>query len=343
MILWLASMVAGTACFLADDPAPDGPPHDGPPPRNEADRTDGPRPRRERPDRPPGPPAADQPDRPPRPPEAGPPDAPPDAPPDGPRRRRDARFEIELRGPDRETMRADRIMTVRRDGKNWLVSFVELVIPAKEDDEKPPIDFRKGTTKLKLDDGREIEVRPATLRGPGPPPRAPMPPEPPAEPRRPGRASAPPVNEHPRDVTRPIPPGDLPIPPPGVRIPMPTFEDGRRPPDQAPEFAGPAMPIDPEVEKLMRGQAEFEQKSARLAMQFRNARNDDERAKLREEITDAVAAQFGLRQEAREHSLRRMRQELERLEKSIRQRADNKQTLIERRVGQLLDEDMVDF
>jgi hypothetical protein len=103
------------------------------------------------------------------------------------------------------------------------------------------------------------------------------------------------------------------------------------------------MPPDPEVQQLMRRQAEIEHRAARLAMAFRAAKNEEERARLQREVLEHVAEQFKLRQEARERSLRRMKEELERLERSIRQRAENRESLIQRRLDQLLGEDFFDF
>lgn len=210
----------------------------------------------------------------------------------------------------------------RREGKNWILSGFELVILADEeveqDEEKgpadrPPIDLSKGPVKIQLADGREAELRPAARRPferrfRPPPGDAPMPPEPPS----------PPVSPEP-----PMPPG-----PPVFSPPRPG--------------EGPFRLPSPEEKELLDIQRDLERQCGRLAMRFRQSANDEDRAKIREELAKSLAKLFESRQEMRVRSLGRMKKELERIERSIQEREERKSSLIEQRLHQLIEEP-VDF
>lgn len=246
--------------------------------------------------------------------------------PSGPPRievRPDVEIDLEfVDGPDRPRRGPPDARGFRREGKNWILSGFDLVIAADEDaddegDEedapaKPPIDLSKGPLKIKLEDGREAELRPSSRL-------------------RFGRRDGPPGQDGPRNPPGPpMPPGAPPMPP--------------GPPAFAPPGGNPpAFPFaSPEEQEILDKQRELERQCGRLAMRFRQSDNEESKAKTREELAKSLTKLFEFRQEMRESSLQRMKKELERLEKSIQEREEKKSTLIEQRLRQLI-EDPVDF
>lgn len=99
---------------------------------------------------------------------------------------------------------------------------------------------------------------------------------------------------------------------------------------------------DPQMAALIQQDMELERASMELAEQYRRA-GPDRREEIRRELAELVAKHFEVRQQRRELEIVRLKEQLERLQASLKRRADNKETVINQRVAQLLGEDVIDF
>ncbi len=99
---------------------------------------------------------------------------------------------------------------------------------------------------------------------------------------------------------------------------------------------------DPKMAELIQQDMELERASAELAEQFRRA-GPDRQEEIRGELAEVVRRHFEVRQQRRELEIVRLTEQLERLQASLKRRAENKETVIKQRVAQLLGEDVIDF
>lgn len=254
---------------------------------------------------------------------------------------------------------------VFRDGDRWVIEGVALILPAGAEDEKAPFDPEEGVLKLKLADGREIEVRPSRMP-PGPPGGGP-PRDGRGGPPREGRGG--PRGER---GDRPGPPSDRPFGPPDGPPPGPPEDlaDGR--PPGPPDGPHPPFPLGPphgpggpdgilgselrpsepprELMELERKERDLEhsiRQAAREARESLKAPADSqaaaEKEKVHAELRGQIVEQFELRQRIRNMVLDKIRRDLTRIEESIGKRESMRESLIDQRLNDLLDQASVDF
>jgi flagellar motility protein MotE (MotC chaperone) len=82
--------------------------------------------------------------------------------------------------------------------------------------------------------------------------------------------------------------------------------------------------------------AAADQKTRELVAKYSQTENEDERAKIVEQLTSAVGEQFEAKQEARQQELKRLEEQLKKLRQLHDRRASEKSQIIEDRVKQLL-------
>lgn len=99
---------------------------------------------------------------------------------------------------------------------------------------------------------------------------------------------------------------------------------------------------DPKMADLVEKDIKLERASMELAEQFRRA-GPDRQEEIRRELTELVTQHFDVRQQRRELEIERFKEQLERLQASLKRRAESKETVIRQRVAQLLGEDVIDF
>jgi hypothetical protein len=100
---------------------------------------------------------------------------------------------------------------------------------------------------------------------------------------------------------------------------------------------GSSEPDDPEMRDLHRKDSEMERQTMQLVAKYRSA-GSEERAKLKQEVTDLVAKHFDVRQERRKLQLKRMKEELERLSDAITKRDDSSDSIVKNRIAELIGE-----
>jgi hypothetical protein len=224
-----------------------------------------------------------------------------------------------------------------RDGEFWVLEGSAIRIKAIG--EEKPFD-PAGPITLKLADGREIEIMPSRM--PGPPPGGPGMGPPPGGPgsRRGGPGMGPPrggggFGPHPGDEDEfgpprgeGEPPGPPHGPPPGIgRV----LHDELRP-----------TPPGKEVEELARKEVEIDREIHRLKRDWSQA-SSDQKELIKNQIVERVKAQFQARQDLRRFVLDRIRQDVDRLDTSIKKREEARDNLIQRRIGEILGDGSAEF
>lgn len=229
----------------------------------------------------------------------------------------DVEFDIDMHGPPPPPMRPeDRLF---RDGDFWILEAS--AIRMKATGPEKPFD-PAGPIVLKLADGGEIEIVPS--RFPGPPPGGP-PHGGPGGMRRPGPPGGPP---HGRGPFGPPSAGGPPGPPPGISR---SLHDELRP-----------TPPGEEMEAMGKKEMEIDREIRELRGLFGRAATT-EKESLRQRITEKVKEQFQSRQDLRRAVLERIKQDLDRLDSSIKKREEGRDGLIDRRVQEILGDGAVDF
>jgi hypothetical protein len=148
------------------------------------------------------------------------------------------------------------------------------------------------------------------------------------------------------------PPG----PPQGAGQGRPGPRPGRDGPPDRPDNFGPGQPPgdqprgprpdwpgmqrnDPEMSKLVKAENDLDLRTRGAARAYRDAPKD-QRAKLKEDLKKLVTQQFETRQQRRSLELTRFEAELKRLRDAADRREKDKQQLIEKRVSDLLGEEV---
>jgi hypothetical protein len=96
---------------------------------------------------------------------------------------------------------------------------------------------------------------------------------------------------------------------------------------------------DPEMEQLLKEDAEMEARVQALVKQWHEQRDEKARAELRGQVEKLTEMHFGLRQHRRELELSRLEAQLERVRASIKKRSEVKDLIIQRRIARLLGEE----
>jgi hypothetical protein len=95
---------------------------------------------------------------------------------------------------------------------------------------------------------------------------------------------------------------------------------------------------DPELEKLHRQEAETQNAVANLLAAYGRTDKEGERATIKKKLTEALEKQFDAQQKRREIEVARIEAQLKKLRDMIAKRTDKRQTIIDKRLDQLLQE-----
>ena len=92
---------------------------------------------------------------------------------------------------------------------------------------------------------------------------------------------------------------------------------------------------DPERAKLMKAEADLDRQTFEAVAQYHRA-SDDQRDKIKEQVTQLVNKQFDVRQQVRSLELKRLEEQLSGLRKAIDRRNKDRKEVVEKRVSELL-------
>jgi hypothetical protein len=96
---------------------------------------------------------------------------------------------------------------------------------------------------------------------------------------------------------------------------------------------------DPEMEELLKKDAEMEAQAQALVGQWHEQKDEKARGDLRSQVEKQAKEHFDLRQQRRELQLSRLEAQLERVRASIKKRSEVKDLIIQRRIARLLGEE----
>ena len=99
-----------------------------------------------------------------------------------------------------------------------------------------------------------------------------------------------------------------------------------------------AAPIDPETRALHEKEQKVEEEVRKIVEQYNASSDKEEKAKLKSRLTEVTGDQFAIRQQLREQQVKRMEKELANIRETIQKRTENREQIIKRHVGQLLNE-----
>jgi hypothetical protein len=94
---------------------------------------------------------------------------------------------------------------------------------------------------------------------------------------------------------------------------------------------------DPEMQEVMKQDADLERQAHEMAEHVRQARGE-ERSKVKADLTKIVNTQFEVRQKRRQLQLKRMEEELQRLRDAISKRNDSRESIVENHIRELVGE-----
>ena len=110
-------------------------------------------------------------------------------------------------------------------------------------------------------------------------------------------------------------------------------------------FAGPgggayAAPADddPEMTKLANDEAALAHQSQEIVSRYTESENEIEQKTIKAELREALAKQFDVQRERRELELKRIEERVRKLRDQIKKRNDARDTIIDRRLDQLINE-----
>ena len=96
------------------------------------------------------------------------------------------------------------------------------------------------------------------------------------------------------------------------------------------------MMDDPEMRRFFEEEGLLDRQSHELADQIRRAAKTDDKKDLETKLRATVERHFMLRQERREHELKRLEEQLDRLRQGVAERTQKKAELIQRRIDELV-------
>jgi hypothetical protein len=109
------------------------------------------------------------------------------------------------------------------------------------------------------------------------------------------------------------------------------------------EEAKAEEPEDPEMAALEKEDEALEEQSAALADKFRAEQDQQLREKIKEKLQKIVNDHFDLRQRKRALEIERLEQQLEELRHVVQRRDELRQTIIDRRLDELINEEDLSF
>jgi hypothetical protein len=95
---------------------------------------------------------------------------------------------------------------------------------------------------------------------------------------------------------------------------------------------------DPEAVQLQAADAQMGQAADALIQQYGQTEDEQQRNNLKEQLNETLAKQFDVQQQRREHEIAKIEAKVKKLRDIITKRTDARQTIIERRLDQLLRE-----
>jgi len=95
---------------------------------------------------------------------------------------------------------------------------------------------------------------------------------------------------------------------------------------------------DPELEKVLSQEHGVDQETHPLLEALAKTENDSERSKIKAKLTTALEKQFDLQQKRRELEVARIEAQLKKLRDLIKKRSDNRQSIVDKRLDQLIRE-----
>ena len=95
---------------------------------------------------------------------------------------------------------------------------------------------------------------------------------------------------------------------------------------------------DPEAVQLHASDAQLGQAADALIQQYGQTEDEQQRANFKEQLNETLAKQFDVQQQLREHEIAKIEAKVKKLRDIITKRTDARQTIIERRLDQLLRE-----
>jgi hypothetical protein len=95
---------------------------------------------------------------------------------------------------------------------------------------------------------------------------------------------------------------------------------------------------DPEMEKLIKGEASAAEEVKRLLKDYGRTEDDKERTKIKEKLTTALSKQFDMQQKRRDLELSRLEAKLKKLRALMKKRDEERKTIIDKRLDQLIRE-----
>jgi hypothetical protein len=107
-------------------------------------------------------------------------------------------------------------------------------------------------------------------------------------------------------------------------------------------FYGPGYPSstapDPELGKLLAEEGRIEQETAGLIAEFSRTEDESQRGKTKAKLAATLEKQFDLQQKRRDLEVARIEAQLKKLRDIMRKRGESRQTIIDKRLDQLLRE-----
>ena len=94
--------------------------------------------------------------------------------------------------------------------------------------------------------------------------------------------------------------------------------------------------LDKAQRQLAQADHELGRKSEQLAAQYGGAKEDDKKSQLRTQLRETLEKQFQLQEQRREQELVKIEERLKSLRELMQKRKDARQTIIDRRLDQLL-------
>ena len=130
----------------------------------------------------------------------------------------------------------------------------------------------------------------------------------------------------------------VPVPPPSISV-APVAQHAPAGSYPAPAYLGvmPAAP-DPELGKLMAEEGRIEHETAGLIQEYSRSEDESQRSKTKAKLAATLEKQFDLQQKRRDLEVARIEAQLKKLRDIMRKRGESRQTIIDKRLDQLLRE-----
>jgi septum formation topological specificity factor MinE len=94
---------------------------------------------------------------------------------------------------------------------------------------------------------------------------------------------------------------------------------------------------DEEMAELMQSDMELEHQTMHLAHRLRGAKTDQAET-LKTELSEVISKHFDVRQQKRELQIKRMEESLEKLRETVKKRAEAREEIVKKRLGELVGE-----